>query len=171
MCRYTSPIFFLSSRSPFFKIETCNICYNFYDENKRERKCVSAPNIASRKWAACTAHRLRLEKNNSHWSIPIHDNCLCARAQRSLYMTSSRGKSRALQGERTLMSRMAWLRLERWFSLVEAVVRFRLAGMKCRSKSAKEASGVWVRPGIRMLRSLSSLMGRSWVPGDSRSRT
>jgi len=69
------------------------------------------------------------------------------------------------------MSRMAWLRLERWFSLVEAVVRFRVAGMKARSKSEKEAIGVTVRPGIRMLRSLSSLMGRYRVPGDSRSRT
>lgn len=71
----------------------------------------------------------------------------------------------------TLMRRIAWLRLERWFSLVEAVVLLRLAGTKCLSKSEKEEIVVCVRPGMRMFLSLSSLMGRSWVPGDKRSST
>ena len=71
----------------------------------------------------------------------------------------------------TLMRRIAWLRLERWFSLVEAVVRLRLAGTKCLSKSEKEEIVVWVRPGMRMFLSLSSLIGRSWELGDRRSST
>ncbi len=71
----------------------------------------------------------------------------------------------------TLMRRTAWLRLERWFSLVEAVVRLRLAGTKCLSKSEKEEMVMRVRPGMRMFLSLSSLIGKSWELGDSRSST
>ena len=60
----------------------------------------------------------------------------------------------------TLMRRMA-----------EAEVRFRLAWMNCVSNSEKEASGVVVRPGMRMLWSSSSRMGRCWVLGHNRSST
>lgn len=71
----------------------------------------------------------------------------------------------------TFMRRIAWLRLERWFSLVEAVVRLRLAGTNCLSKSEKEEMMVCVKPGIRMFLSLSSLIGKSWEPDDRRSST
>ena len=86
-------------------------------------------------------------------------------------MWSSVLKNLKLFKNETLISRTAWLRLERWFSLVDAVVRLRLAGTKWLSKSEKEEMVMWVRPGMKMFLSLSSRMGKSWEFGERRSST
>lgn len=71
----------------------------------------------------------------------------------------------------TRTSNTVWLRLERWFSWVDATVRFLLAGRKWLSKSAKLVISFWVKSGTRMLWLRSSRIGRSRREGWRRSKT